>query len=135
MKIAFDENVPNALVKAFQLFSNERAFKSKGDFEIQSALDYTPKLHDKDYLPKNDVPWIKRFSDSDGRVIITGDTAMSVKPHERLALIEAGMIVIFFEPKWNKWKFFDKCALLMHWWPILAYKVKFAEKGLSGKFR
>jgi hypothetical protein len=49
--------------------------------------------------------------------------------HERLALIECGMVVIFFEPRWNGWGFFEKCAHLIHWWPIIAAKARRGKKG------
>jgi hypothetical protein len=54
---------------------------------------------------------------------------MKSNPHERLALIECGMVVIFFEPRWNRWGFFDKCGHLMHWWPVIAGKARRGKKG------
>jgi PIN like domain len=130
LKIAFDENIPIAMVKAFEVFSKEQALKKlTGDFTIESAETYAPLKQDGDYIAKSDVPWVKRFSDAGGRIIISGDTNMKFKPHERLALIKAGMVVVFFEPKWNNWNFYDKCASIMHWWPVLAKRVKSAEKG------
>jgi hypothetical protein len=97
------------MVKVFQTFANERQLKRKiGAFEITSATQYTPKPADDDYLKKNDVPWIKRFATAGGRVIISGDTEMRYVPHERLALIQAGMLVFFFDGKWSQWDFFSK---------------------------
>jgi PIN like domain len=125
LKIAFDENVPIAMVKVFQTFANERQLKRKiGAFEITSATQYTPKPTDDDYLKKNDVPWIKRFAAAGGRVIISGDTEMRHVPHERLALIQAGMLVFFFDGKWSQWDFFRKCSLLIHHWPAIANRIK-----------
>jgi hypothetical protein len=125
LKIAFDENVPIAMVKVFQTFANERQLKRKiGAFEITSATQYTPKPGDDDYLKKNDVPWIKRFAAVGGRVIISGDTEMRYVPHERLALIQAGMLVFFFDGKWSQWDFFRKCSLLIHHWPAIASRIK-----------
>jgi hypothetical protein len=102
LKIAFDENMPPALVKVFKTFASEKQLKSiLGNFEIESAVDYTPRKDDPDYLRKNDVPWIKRFAAAGGKVIISGNTQMKFVPHERLALVQAGMIVIYFENQWN----------------------------------
>jgi hypothetical protein len=130
VKVALDEHVPIALVKAFQTFASERRFKKlTGSFEICSAKDFTPTLGDPDYVPGSDTPWIKRFHKAGGRVIISGNTEMRNVPHERLALIECGMLVIFFEPKWNSWGFFDKCAHFLHWWPKIAAKVRTGKKG------
>lgn len=113
------------MVKVFQTFANERQLKRKiGAFEIASAVQYTPKPGDDDYLKKNDVPWIKRFAAAGGRVIISGDTEMRHVPHERLALIQAGMLVFFFDGKWSQWNFFRKCSLLIHHWPAMADRIK-----------
>lgn len=130
MKIAFDEHVPLALVRAFQSFANERQLrKLTGGLTIEKAKDYAPKPSDADYLKGNDVPWIKRYSNAGGQIIISGDTDMMREPHERLALIEEGMIVVFFTGRWGNWKFFRQCALLLCWWPKIVKAVKTAEKG------
>ncbi len=113
------------MVKVFQTFASERQLKRKiGAFEITSATQYTPKPADGDYLKKNDVPWIKRFAAAGGKVIISGDTEMRHVPHERLALIQAGMLVFFFDGKWSQWNFFRKCSLLIHHWPTIADRIK-----------
>lgn len=103
-------------------FRNERQLQKlfAMGLSIESAIDYTPKPGDSDYLPKSDVPWIKRFASAGGKVVISGNTAMRKVSPERLALVEEGMIVIFFEDSWNNKLFFTKCALLMHWWPVIA---------------
>lgn len=130
MKIAFDENVPLGMVRVFQTFAHERQLrKLTGNFEIKSAKDYTPRPGDADYVPGSDVPWLKRFADDDGKVVVSGNTQMRSVSHERLALIDCGFIVIFFESQWSNWKFFRKCALLLHWWPEIAKKIKKAKRG------
>jgi hypothetical protein len=119
-----------ALVRVFETFTSERNSKRIiGNFVIESAKKYTPSSTDSDYEPKNDVPWIRRFYKAGGRIIISGNTEMLSKPHERLALIECGMLVIFFQEKWNNWGFFNKCAHLMHWWPLIAAKARRGKKG------
>jgi hypothetical protein len=129
LKVVFDQNVPIGLVKVLQTFANEHQFrKISGNFEIKSARDYTPQPGDSDYLPKNDVPWLKRFADDGGKVVISGVIKMKNRVHERLALIEGGFIVIFFEAQWSDWKFWRKCALLIHWWPSIAAKIRRAKK-------
>lgn len=130
MKIAFDEHVSPAMVRAFQAFANERQLKKiTGDFEVRSAKEYAPIPGDPDYLRKNDVPWLKRFAADGGKVVISGNTNMRWVPHERLALIELGFVVIFFENQWSNWKFFRQCALLLHWWPVVARRIKKAKPG------
>jgi PIN like domain len=95
---------------------------------IQSSKDYAPNRGDPDYVKGSDVPWIRRFARAGGQIIISGDTDMMWEPHERLALIEERMVVIFFGSQWSHWKFFRKCALLLHWWPVIAAKVNRPRK-------
>jgi hypothetical protein len=122
LKVAFDENVPIALVKVFQTFAKEKQFQylTKG-LVIESAIDYAPEKGKK---AESDAPWIKRFHNAGGRVIISGDRMMLDNAHERLALQEAQMVVIFFERQWSHWQFFRKCALLLHWWPKIVEKIQ-----------
>jgi hypothetical protein len=124
LKVAFDENVPPAMVRVFQTFANERQLKKViGSIEVTSAKAYTPQRGDADYRRKSDEPWIKRFAADGGKVIISGDTNMRYVPHERLALIQAGMLVFFFDGKWSTWGFFHKCSLLIHHWPAIARRI------------
>lgn len=128
MKVAFDEHVPPALVRVLQALANERQFRNlTGGLEVEKARDYAPSPSDCDYLKGNDVPWIRRFSRAGGKVIISGDAEMMRQPHERLALIEEKMIVIFFQSKWSQWRFYRKCAFIFCWWPRIIEVVKNAD--------
>lgn len=135
MKIAFDENIPAAMVRVFQTFASERQLRKLvgGNFEIKSAADYTPRPGDIDYRAKDDTPWLRRFAADGGKVVISDNRDMKYVPHERLALVELGFIVIFFESQWSGWKFFRKCALLLHWWPVIAAKIK-SKRTMPGSF-
>lgn len=130
MKVAFDENMPAAMVRVFQGFQKEQALKDiAGGITIKKAQDYYPNIDDPDYVPKDDAPWIRRFAADGGKAIISGNTKMRKVPHERLALVQTRMIVIFFASKWSGWKFCRKCSLLIHWWPNILDAVKNAEPG------
>jgi len=125
LKVAFDQNVPIGMVRVLRGFASEHQFrKISGKFDIKAADDYAPKPGDSDYRPNDDTPWLKRFADDGGKVVISGDVNMRYRPHERLALIEHGFIVIFFERQWSNWKFWRKCAFLVLWWPEIAAKIK-----------
>jgi hypothetical protein len=133
LKVAFDEHIPLAMVRVFQLFASERSFQSLASgLIIESARDYAPRPGDADYMKGNDVPWIRRFAAAGGKVIISGDTKMMREDHERLALVETGMVVIFFGSQWSGWKFHRKCALLLNWWQAIA---KMATKAKPGFWR
>ena len=129
MKVAFDEHVPPALVRALQSFANESQFKRlTGGYEITKAKDYAPRDSDTDFEAGSDVPWVKRYAADGGQIIISGDVMMMSRSHERLALLEAGLIVCFFTPQWSSWKFNRKCALLINWWPVIVKTMATAEK-------
>ncbi|RNJ43861.1 hypothetical protein DNR46_20000 [Mesorhizobium japonicum] len=118
------------MVRVFKLFHQERSLKHiVQGVEIKSAKDYTPKPEDHDYQRKSDVPWIRRYAAAGGRIIVSGDVKMSSVPHERLALVEEGMVVVFFAPKWDNWLFCRKAALLLHWWPTILTHVRTAKPG------
>lgn len=105
------------MVRVFQTFALERkARRLVSGITIDSALNYTPRPGDKDYQPKNDAPWVRRFAAAGGRAIICNDSRMMRIPHERLALVEAGLVVLFFESRWNQLGFTAKCSHLMFWW-------------------
>jgi PIN like domain len=128
LKVAFDENVPMAMVRVFQMLAKEhRMLAHFGAFELQCAADYTPRPGQSGYLRNDDTPWIRRFAKAGGRVIISGDAKMRRAPHERLALVEEGMIVVFFENRWNNLRFHHKCSMLLHWWPQVADTIKKAK--------
>jgi hypothetical protein len=130
LRVAFDENIPSAMVRIFGILAKERQLQWLfGGLIIETAKDYTPKKGDPDYAKNNDVPWITRFAEAGGRVIISGNTDMKSQAHERLALVEQGMVTIFFEGQWSKWPFFRKCALLLHWWPAIVKTAKSSEPG------
>jgi hypothetical protein len=130
LKVAFDENVPAAMVRLFRILAEEQRLKSlTAGLIIEAAIDHTPKPGDRDYLRRNDVPWLTRFANSGGKVVISGNTAMKKQPHERLALVQLGLVTIFFEPQWSNWPFFRKCSLLLNWWPEIARVSKAAKPG------
>jgi hypothetical protein len=116
------------MVKVFREFASDRQLlKLHANLIIESAKLYYPKPEDSDYLRRNDAPWIRRFSAAGGKVIISGNTRMKVVPHERLALVEEGMVVLFFDGIWNNWDFFKKSSLLLHWWPAIIRQLKTAK--------
>lgn len=118
------------MVRVFRSFHQERSLKRiVQGVTLESAKDYTPSREDPDYEHKSDVPWIKRYAASGGRVIISGDVKMTTVPHERLALVQEGMVVVLFAPKWGSWQFCRKAALLLHWWPTILEHVKKADPG------
>ena len=111
MKIAFDEHIPPVIVKIFKGLAKD------GDIlkaEIVSARDYVDGKKQS-----SDVPWIKRFHEDGGNIIISGDVRMRSHLHERKALLNAGITVFFFTTTWSLKNGFVKTAMLLLWWPKL----------------
>jgi hypothetical protein len=130
MKIAFDENMPASVVVTLKTIGEQRGFRKhfKG-VEIVQAKDYAPGFTDADYLRKNDSPWLRRYRADGGKVFISGDVSMPDKPHELLAMQEAGLVAFFFPSQWNNWKFPRKAALLLVWLDRIIVQSKAAKAG------
>jgi hypothetical protein len=131
LKIAFDENVPLGMVRVFQALARERKLRRElgSAIEFVSAENYAPKPTDTDFIRDSDVPWLARFADDGGKIVISGDVRMLANPFERAALVQHGFVTIFFETSWSEWNFFRKSALLIHWWPQVAKRIKIAKPG------
>ena len=126
MKLAFDENIPPVFVTIFEPLAKEE--KLLPITEVVSARNY---VNSRD--GKGDVPWIRRFSADGGHVIVSGDNRMRKNVHERQALIDEGMIVFLFNPKWNEESFFVKSARLLNWWPKITQVADKANTGTIWK--
>ncbi len=118
MKVAFDENIPELMVRVFQTLTNEGHVLG---VEIFSARAYRPDDE------KGDDNWIKRFALSGGQIIISGDVHMRSRLHERAALAQAKVVTYFFDGRWGKFNLFTKSAMLLQWWPFLAEHMKSAQ--------
>ena len=122
--------MPPVIAKAFLALANESPIRRIAkDFIWERATDYAPKSSDRDYVRKSDVPWLDRFAAAGGRAIISGDVKMRHNPHEKLALYQHGFVVVFFEKQWAQWDFFQKSALMLHWWKVIIDKIKSAPNG------
>jgi hypothetical protein len=139
LKIAFDENTPAAMVRLFRGFQQEKALRralgpDAGDAEIVTAQDYYPAVGDDDYRQVHgkvpDDPWIRRFAKDGGKAIISGDRKMLLRPHEKLALIESKLVVVFLPHPWSGWPLCAKVSLLVHWWETIARSAATLDPGL-----
>jgi hypothetical protein len=119
VKIAFDECIPIQMFEAFRALAQSDGFRH----EIVSAREYRP------IDEKGDAGWVVRFATDDGRVVVSGDTAMRRNVMERLALARAGLITFFFEPRWGTKNGYVKAAMLMNWWPKIEDQLATAEPG------
>ncbi len=108
MLVAFDENIPFIMVRVFQTLAESAHILN---CDIKSAKEYTP-------APKQgDVPWMLKFREQGGEVIISGDVGIRGKLHQQKALVDSGFIAFFFTGTWSQKNNFVKCAMLLFWWP------------------
>lgn len=118
------------MVRVFQGFQKEKSLRHlAAGIEVGKAQDYYPDQNDPDYAVKNDAPWIRRFAAAGGKLVISSDTKMRRRSHERFALVQTNLVVVFFTSQWSGSKFCRKCSLLMHWWPIILEAVTKAAPG------
>jgi len=110
VKIALDEHIPKTVLDAVQqLLEDERIAK----IEIVGAVNYV------EAPSRSDVPWLRKFAEDGGKVLITGDKAMRSRLHERQALLELGLIVFFLPANWNNEPFMMRAAFLLRWWSVI----------------
>jgi hypothetical protein len=124
VKVAFDENIPPRMVRLF----NEDAGLS-GGCEIVSAGDYRPVDE------RGDDNWIRRFAADGGNVIITGDTRIRARVHERAALAQTGLISYYFGRPWNTVKFEQKTEELIAKFPSIIAHAQRASPGTCWEIR
>lgn len=138
MKVAFDENTPAAMVRLFQGFQKEKALRkalgaTASEIEVVRAQNYYPQDGDADFRLVNgkvpDDPWIVRFAKDGGKAIISGDRKMLLRPHEKLALLQTELVVVFMPALWAHWPLCSKVSLLIHWWEKIAVCAKTSSSG------
>lgn len=127
------------MVRLFRGFQQEKSLRRAlgpvaGEAEIVRAQDYYPSLGDTDYREVNgkvpDDSWIRRFARDGGKAIISGDRRMLLRPHEKLALLETNLVVVFLPHAWSGWTLCAKVSLLVHWWETIAGSAASAPPGL-----
>lgn len=112
--------MPKALVEALTALGGESGILQ---VELVSARSYA--------VPKasSDVPWLRKFKEDGGAVVVSGDAKMRGKLHEQAALSEAGFIVFFPARKWNQFDGYNKSAFLLLWWRTILQTAEAAKPG------
>jgi hypothetical protein len=79
----------------------------------------------------DDVIWADVFKQFGGRIVLSGDHQIGVKPHEASAFIDNGFLSFFPEGNWAQMKMHEKAAALVYWWPKVR-EVYEANKDTAG---
>ncbi|MDP0500943.1 MAG: hypothetical protein Q7P63_12685 [Verrucomicrobiota bacterium JB022] len=127
MKFFLDNNLPPRLAKALNelLLPNDSAQHLKDTFSASAT----------------DIEWLTQLDRTYCWVIITGDLHIQRRPHERLALQEAGHSVIFLGKSWARLDFWATASRLIHYMPEVLQLVRnqsgqiLAELPAQGRLR
>ena len=104
MRICADENIAPALSELLRKHLVSR------QFSLETVDDHQARSVD-------DVIWVKRFADAGGKVILSADAAMTTRPHEVIAINEAGLRLVLLDQKWVRSPKHIQIAHLFFWWP------------------
>ena len=78
-------------------------------------------VHLKDLYPPDitDIEWIRKLGEEGNWVIISGDTQISERLHEREVWRQAGLTTIFLAKGWMNQGIWDQAWRLVGWWPAI----------------
>ncbi|MCH8183916.1 MAG: hypothetical protein IID55_12090 [Proteobacteria bacterium] len=82
-------------------------------------------LRDKFDGATPDTEWIGALGSEGSWIIISGDTQIQKKPHERKAWKDSGLTLFVFTKGWTEANFWEQAWRLFRWWPDI---MKHAER-------
>ena len=106
MRYFLDNNLPPAIAEALNALS-------------RSADCKVVHLREKFAPDTADAEWIEALGEEGDWVIVTSDRAIKKNKHERQALINSGLTVLFLGKAWVNLKFWDKAHKLVKCWPAV----------------
>lgn len=71
-----------------------------------------------------DVNWIRALDEQGGWVVISKDREMRASRLEHEALRRKGLTTFFLAKGWDQKQFWDICACLLRWWPVILEEAK-----------
>ena len=116
MKVRADENVSIKIVQAIRLVC------LSSTWELSHVREHHgPRTHDETWLP--------RFAAEGGKAFVTGDARILARPHQLVAVRDAGLSSIVLSQEWTEAKRHDQAAHLIYWWPKIEEAIKSADPG------
>ena len=106
MKCLFDNNLSPKLARTLSFLEGE---------------DGIPVVHLKEKFSSDtsDIEWIKKLNQEGGWFIITKDTHIRKRPHERKVWQESNIPIVFLPNTWTNFTFWDIAWRLIRHWPNL----------------
>lgn len=116
VRVALDANLPQRLVSLLRA-----AFQDQG-FEFMWEPDFAP-------ANAQDEHWLDAFARFGGEVVLSADKNIARRPHQLIAVQQAGLKGYFFDNRWAQHDGPYKAAHLMLWWPRIATHARFSKPG------
>ena len=82
----------------------------RSDWELSHVRDFHPAR-------TADETWIPRFAAEGGNAFLTADANILKRPHQLVAVRDAGLISIILSSSWAREKKHIQAANLLFWWP------------------
>jgi hypothetical protein len=106
MKLALDENLPPSLARAIH------ALLAPDSGEAISIPErFGAGFADRD--------WIATLREQRGWAVLTADHKLRTRPHERLVLMQSGLIVLVLAHGWSQDPFWPKATGIIRWLPVM----------------
>jgi len=111
VKIRADEHVSPEIVAAV----NKMAITT--GFQLTSVIDAGQR-------GSTDVHWVTQFGKEGGKAIISADTDFFRRPHQVMAVHDAGLMIIHMPHKWANAPRHLQAAHMLAWWKRIEIAVK-----------
>ena len=115
------------------LFDNNLSPKLARTLKFLEGDDGIPVVHLKEKFLSDtpDIEWIKKLNQEGGWFIITKDTHIRKRPHERKVWQESNIPIVFLSGAWTKIDFWSIAWRLIKYWPNLKENIKRCRKNES----
>ena len=118
MKCLFDNNLPSKLAKTLNYLEGDEGIRVEHISEKFSA-------------DTSDIIWIDKLKKETGWFVITKDTQIRKKPHERKAWQDSHIPVVFLPKNWLNHDFWEIAWRLIRYWPKLKDVITANKKSVS----
>ena len=92
------------------------------DFSLDTVDDHAAR-------GVEDQIWVRRFAESGGRAIVSGDINITKRAHEIAAINETGLRLIVLHERWPRERKHIQISYLFYWWPHIEQALRGAGPG------
>lgn len=124
MKIAIDENLPPKFTTVLQTLDE---YTCVSPCTICYSKDYSPGPR------AGDIPWLQKFADDGGQVIVSGEKSMRSNQLEQLAVSQSGLTGFFLPTQIHNWPLLTRAGFVLVWWDRILKHADANEAGTLWK--